>query len=370
MQTDPTVPPASPPTDQERPGPALPTITLPQGGGAIRGLGEKFSVNPVTGTSSITVPLTLSPGRSGFTPTLSLSYDSGSGNGAFGLGWSVALPSISRKTQKILPRYRDEEDIFLLSNAEDLVPAGDAFSTQNYRVQRYRPRIEGLFARIERWTRADGDVHWRSTTGDNVTTLYGFSPAARDGGALLKKAASANIQTWIADQTEIPELRLFSAKHDFPNDWHRFLNPTDQTTDQVLNLGITQDRFPFLFRAKEIDFMKADIFLKLKPGFSYKDNTGKNLLFDLKKEGGSSFTGNELKVGGSPVENLPYATKLLQETPGAWTITVKEADLQTLHASNAALLQTVTINNTQIKRLNPAAIEDLVVVFHYAVNNI
>ena len=31
-----------------------------------------------------------------------------------------------------------------------------------YMVRGSRPRIEGLFARIERWTRADGDVHWES----------------------------------------------------------------------------------------------------------------------------------------------------------------------------------------------------------------
>ena len=37
-------------------------------------------------------------------------------------------------------------------------------------IRRYRPRIEGLFARIERWTRRrDGDVHWRSISPDNVT---------------------------------------------------------------------------------------------------------------------------------------------------------------------------------------------------------
>jgi hypothetical protein len=30
----------------------LPAITVPRGGGAIRGMGEKFAVNPVTGTGS------------------------------------------------------------------------------------------------------------------------------------------------------------------------------------------------------------------------------------------------------------------------------------------------------------------------------
>src|SRR5271165_4709459 len=72
-------------------------IWLPKGGGAIRGIGEKFAANPVTGTGSLTVPIAVSPGRSGFGPQLSLSYDSGSGNGPFGLGWSLALPSITRR---------------------------------------------------------------------------------------------------------------------------------------------------------------------------------------------------------------------------------------------------------------------------------
>src|SRR5512134_1245589 len=102
----------------------LPSVTLPKGGGAIRGIGEKFAANPVTGTGSMTVPIATSPGRSGFGPQLNLSYDSGSGNGPFGFGWSLSLPSINRKTDKGLPRYRDpkESDTFILSGAEDLVP--------------------------------------------------------------------------------------------------------------------------------------------------------------------------------------------------------------------------------------------------------
>ena len=103
---------------------SAPQIELPRGGGAIRGIGEKFSANPVTGTGSMSVPLYASPGRSGFGPQLALSYDSGAGNGPFGLGWNLALPAITRKTDKGLPRYLDgaDSDVFLLSGAEDLVP--------------------------------------------------------------------------------------------------------------------------------------------------------------------------------------------------------------------------------------------------------
>ena len=49
---------------------APPTISLPKGGGAIRGMGEKFAANPVTGTGSVTVPIATTPGRSGFGPQL------------------------------------------------------------------------------------------------------------------------------------------------------------------------------------------------------------------------------------------------------------------------------------------------------------
>ena len=186
---------------------APPAVSLPKGGGAIAGIGEKFSMNLVTGTGSLSIPLFISPGRSGFSPQLTLSYDSGAGNSSFGLGWSLGVPSIRRKTQKGLPQYRDAEDsdIFLLSGAEDLVPKliGNDFQnrdvrmvnvpndvspqhlssypqTGSYKVRRYRPRIEGLFARIERWEHQDtGDVHWRSLTRDNITSVYGKDLSSR-----------------------------------------------------------------------------------------------------------------------------------------------------------------------------------------------
>src|SRR5262247_1997614 len=87
-------------TATQTPQTLAPTISLPKGGGAIRGIGEKFGANPVTGTGSMTVPIVTSPGRAGFGPQLSLSYDSGSGNGPFGLGSHLALPAIPRKTDK------------------------------------------------------------------------------------------------------------------------------------------------------------------------------------------------------------------------------------------------------------------------------
>ncbi|RPI76194.1 MAG: hypothetical protein EHM42_14950, partial [Planctomycetaceae bacterium] len=148
------------PSDGTRSAANPPAISLPTGGGAIRGIGEKFAANPVTGTGSLSVPIATSPGRSGFGPQLSLSYDSGAGNGLFGFGWNLGLPAITRKTSQGLPQYldADESDSFLLSGAEDLVPVVkpnglrecDETTAPGFQIHRYLPRIEGLFARIER----------------------------------------------------------------------------------------------------------------------------------------------------------------------------------------------------------------------------
>ena len=45
---------------------------------------------------------------------------------------------------------------------------------------RYRPRIEGLFARIERWTRqSDGGRTLALNSRGNITTLYGNKAKSR-----------------------------------------------------------------------------------------------------------------------------------------------------------------------------------------------
>jgi hypothetical protein len=194
---------------------AAPNLALPKGGGALKGIGEKFAANPVTGTGSMTIPLALSPGRSGFGPQLALSYDSGAGNGPFGLGWSLSLPAITRKTDKGLPQYRDaeESDTFILSGAEDLVPvlvpAGADWVREqlpvytvnglSFRIERYRPRIEGLFARIERWSNLTDptDVRWRSISKENITTWYGADASCR----IADPADPSHIFSWLICQT-------------------------------------------------------------------------------------------------------------------------------------------------------------------------
>ncbi|MEJ7599935.1 MAG: SpvB/TcaC N-terminal domain-containing protein [Kofleriaceae bacterium] len=175
-----------------------PAITAPRGGGSIRGIGEKFASNPVTGTGGLQVPIPITPGR--FAPTLTLAYDSGGGNGPFGIGWSLGLPAITRKTDRGLPRYRDD-DVFVLASAEDLVPQAGVIDRERegHLVRRYFPRVEGAFARIERWTRigAPSDVSWRSISRDNVTTVFGGSADSR----IVDPDDPARVFSWLISET-------------------------------------------------------------------------------------------------------------------------------------------------------------------------
>jgi hypothetical protein len=184
----------------------LPAITTPKGGGAIKGIGEKFEVAAATGTAGLSVPLPVSPGRGGFGPAVGLSYDSGHGNGPFGLGFALSVPTITRKTDKGLPRYYDveESDEYILSGAEDLVPnrkadgSLDVLHRADRVVQQYRPRSEGLFARIERHTLTDGSVHWEVTTKDNVTHTYGRTAATQ----IADPKDASRIFTWLLEESK------------------------------------------------------------------------------------------------------------------------------------------------------------------------
>lgn len=195
----------------------IPSITLPKGGGAIKGIDEKFSVNAINGTSSLSIPLPFSAAR-GASPALSLSYSSGAGNSIFGLGWNLSLSSIKRKTDKGLPVYNDadDSDTFLFSEAEDLVPVfkkeSDGSFSKNangdyvihekdssdtlFTIRHYRPRVEGLFARIERWTEKTTHIQkWRVITKENVTTLFGWS----EQSVIADPGDSQKIYQWLPE---------------------------------------------------------------------------------------------------------------------------------------------------------------------------
>jgi RHS repeat-associated protein len=176
-------------------------ISLPKGGGALQGIGEKFSPDLHTGTGNFTVPIALPSGRSGFQPQLQLVYSTGNGNSAFGLGWGLSVPGVMRKTSKGIPAYDDMQDTFILSGAEDLVPV-----EQQLGVSLYRPRTEGLFARIEHHRDANNDF-WKVWSKDGLVSFYGTPRPTdtntnwQDSGVVADPTKREKIFAWQLTQT-------------------------------------------------------------------------------------------------------------------------------------------------------------------------
>jgi RHS repeat-associated protein len=281
----------------------LPAISAPTGGGAIRGIGEKFEVNAVTGTAGLTIPLPSSPGRGGQGPQISLNYSSGGGNGPFGLGFDLSVPMITRKTDKGLPRYLDqpshETDTFLLSGAEDLVPVlnestGDhqyieryvgtpTPAEPDYRGYLYRPRIEGLFARIERIVPlvggqpdVSGEVFWRVHTPDNAVHIYGQSAACR----VADPTDATKVFTWYLQETTDDKGNVTLYEYKAENE--EGLDPTqlrersrfDYSSDPPLFLATAQKYLKRVFYGNRVPgagAVRADFLFELV--FDYGEHT-------------------------------------------------------------------------------------------------
>ncbi|MBC3386737.1 SpvB/TcaC N-terminal domain-containing protein [Pseudomonas sp. SWRI179] len=171
--------------------PALPVTApaLPKGGGAIHSIGRGWGNVGAHGTASYEIALPISPGR-GFAPSLSLSYGSSAGNGVFGIGWGLSLPSVARRTSKGVPTYSDDDEIVGPSGVVWLPEHGiSPIQVNRYKglnlgmsftVTRHLPRIESSFDRIEHWA-SEGDKpgFWLVHGADGSLHVYGKTPQSR-----------------------------------------------------------------------------------------------------------------------------------------------------------------------------------------------
>jgi RHS repeat-associated protein len=167
-------------------------ISLPSGPGSIQGLGESFQPQLNNGSGSYNVPLVLPRGPGGQTPSLALNYNTGTRNGAIGLGWSIAgMPSIRRSTDRGVPLYVDgpngldddsdgrtdnpeELDTFTGANQEELVRLDDGS---------FRAENEGAF-----WRYLRVGEGWEARSPDGDIFLFGQSSSARveSGGRVFE----------------------------------------------------------------------------------------------------------------------------------------------------------------------------------------
>ncbi len=151
---------------QDKSGVKPQVISLPSGPGSLEGLGETFQPDLSTGTSSFPVKFVAPPGRAGLQPALDLAYNGGNGNGPWGMGWKLSIPSIQRRTENGLPSYDDTKDEFIYNDGEKLVPLTDGA---------YRFENEGQFMRFRR---LEGGG-WEAHSPDGMRYLFGEGENSR-----------------------------------------------------------------------------------------------------------------------------------------------------------------------------------------------
>ena len=149
-------------------------ISVPKGGGALKGVGEKFGADLHTGTGNFTVPIALPPGRNGFQPQLNPGLQHRQRQRPVRPRMGIEHPG--RQPQDLAGRpplrRRDRTSSFF--------PARRIWSRSksSSNVSRYRPRTEGLFALIERHANDFG--YWQVKSKDGLVSTYGTDDASAD----------------------------------------------------------------------------------------------------------------------------------------------------------------------------------------------
>lgn len=156
----------------------VPGLTLPKGGGAIKGIGDSFKSNMFSGAGSYSIPLPISPAR-GYEPELAVQYSSGAGNGIFGLGFDLSLLKITVRTDTGIPAYQGEDDYML--GGEKLVRKDTSpYVSGSFTVYEYLPLVEGNFALIKQFIKTDkSESYWEVISTEHEIKMFGKSLSAR-----------------------------------------------------------------------------------------------------------------------------------------------------------------------------------------------
>jgi RHS repeat-associated protein len=170
-----------------------PSISMPKGGGAIQGIGETFKPNAFSGTGSYSIPVPLTAAR-GFEPKLSIDYNSGAGNGVFGIGFSLSIPKITLRTSLGIPRYQGN-DIYLL-NGTELVKKDKASykDDKGDDVYEYLYRTEGSFSLITHHIKPDQSTsYWQIISTNNESSVFGIEQSCQ----IYNPANTSQIFQWL-----------------------------------------------------------------------------------------------------------------------------------------------------------------------------
>ena len=129
----------------------------------------------------------------------------------------------------------------------------------NFRDERYLP-FEGAGA-VSTW-KLDLPSRIRTFNYDSISdVIFHISYTASDDGA-FKDKVEENIGNAIATFAAGGPARLFSMRHEFPNEFHKLLHPPDLI--QQTTFSLEQKHFPYFLYGSDLQISSVEVFIKFK----------------------------------------------------------------------------------------------------------
>ncbi|MCB2190550.1 MAG: peptidoglycan-binding protein [Deltaproteobacteria bacterium] len=157
-----------------------------------------------------------------------------------------------------------------------------------------------------------------------------LSFTAREGGELLKQAAVGQLRDALNNLKRARGhsglLRLFSARHEFPEAWHGFMHPlVDSTAPHSLSFKLTQAAFPAYLREEAISINQMIVFVRPAPEIAYSQ--ADPLVLEVTPPGAVtaetlSLTMVEGELGGLPAGAVSFSPAIELSADQSWKIEV------------------------------------------------
>ncbi|MDP1678675.1 MAG: neuraminidase-like domain-containing protein [Candidatus Nitrotoga sp.] len=222
----------------------------------------------------------------------------------------------------------------------------------NFRDERYLP-FEGAGV-ISCW-RCELSNEFHQFDYDTISdVVLHIKYTAREGGAILREAAVANLEKQLKAEESKPQNRLFSLRYEFPSEWQRLLSVEVAALngdDHSQAFSLAKHLFPFMFQGATITMNKIE-------------------LFGVPKFLGNNFSEPVLAVtltnpDGAEVK-LKKAADIVQlvrmSTDGDVGVKVKHVDEKTKKDAD----WTLKVNRADVSRCLEQ-LDDILVMCHYSV---
>lgn len=232
----------------------------------------------------------------------------------------------------------------------------------NFRDERYLP-FERAGAISEWKIELTQDIDLRQFDYSTISdVILHINYTAREDAGLFREKVVAYLKDFLTNAAELstqPLMRMFSIRHEFSTDWHKFLHPTGgEDADQTLNINLDKDHFPFFTKERSVLASKVEVLLQASRTGDYM------MVFTGTDQSGEAMNSTEISMP----EDASLANMQRASLSGITSnVNIEDMDvfapisLKFRHSSDVSVPQQYNQIDTK-----PMEFSDLFIVFHYA----